>query len=576
MADVYLAKHPRLPRRDALKILAKGMTDDDEFRERFNREADLAATLFHPHIVAVHDRGEFDGQLWIAMDYVEGTDAARLLKERYRKGMSEHDVSAIVEAVAGALDYAHARGMLHRDVKPANILLTHPEEDDRRILLADFGVARQLADISGITETNVAVGTVAYAAPEQLVGSDMDGRADQYALAATAFHLLTGVPPYRHSNPVAVIGQHLHSAPPRLSDHRPDLARLDEVFFKALAKDPADRFERCRDFAAAFNDKAFGRRGAVQRGAASRRRFSLKTGIAAATALTLVIALAITWAVSFLSWNGQPPSKPASPPRFSATSSASAAKPVLDGSYRLDYDRAKQTSNGVIRNNGAQTSWWAFHSACTTSGCAATGTKLDNVDHQEAKATGTGNTGVLHFVDGHWQSAPREIKTQCREAHGTQIFTQAETVVWSLTPQPDGTLRGVQTQTVQTNECGAQGAMLRIPVMATRVADIPSGVDVADPAKASQTSAVPASASSPPVVGGVCSDVDKLAYDSAANAQVVCEANTWSKAPVTTGVHPIGTSCDQPNVPVFAMSKSDDGYLIECDPATRVWTREHA
>jgi len=587
MADVYLAKHPRLPRRDALKVLTKGMTADDEFRERFNREADLAATLFHPHIVAVHDRGEFEGQLWIAMDYVEGTDAARLVKERYRDGMPEHDVGAIIDAVAGALDYAHMRGMLHRDVKPANILLTHPEEDDRRILLADFGVARQLADISGITETNVAVGTVAYAAPEQLVGSNIDGRADQYALAATAFHLLTGVPPYRHSNPVAVIGQHLHAAPPRLSDHRPDLARLDDVFFKALAKDPADRFDRCRDFAAAFNDKVSRRRGVRRpRGDASAkpgRRFSLKTGIAAATALTLVIALTITWAVSFFSWDDQPTSNPAAPARFNATSSAAAvlpgsspaAAPVLNGSYRLDYDRAKQTSNGVIRNNGVQTSWWAFRSACTTTGCAATGTKLDNTNQQAAKTTGTGNTGVLQLVDGHWQSAPRQVQTPCRAAHGTQMSMQAETVVWSLTPQPDGTLRGVQTQTVQSNECGAQGAMLRIPVVATRVGDVPAGVDVADPAQASATAAVPATASSPPAIGGVCSDADKLAYDSTANEQVVCEANSWDKAPATTGVHPVGTSCDEPKVPVFTMSKSDDGYLIVCDPATRVWTRQH-
>ncbi len=578
MADVYLAKHPRLPRRDALKVLAKGMTADDEFRERFNREADLAATLFHPHIVAVHDRGEFEGQLWIAMDYVEGTDAARLVKERYREGMSENEVGAIIAAVAGALDYAHVRGLLHRDVKPANILLTHPEDDERRILLADFGVARQLADISGITETNVAVGTVAYAAPEQLVGSNIDGRADQYALAATAFHLLTGAPPYRHTNPVAVIGQHLHAAPPRLSDHRPDLARLDDVFFKALAKDPADRFDRCRDFAAAFDDNVARRRGARRRRRAASaklgRRFSVKTGMAAATAVTLVIALIITWAVSFFSWDGPPPSNPASPSRVNAMSSAAAAQPVLDGAYRLDYDRAKQTSNGVIPTNGAQTSWWAFHSACTATGCAATGTKLDEASHQEAKTTGTGNAGVLHFVDGHWQSAPREVQAQCREAHGTQTSTQAESVVWTLTPQPDGTLRGVQTQTVQSNECGAQGAMLRIPVLATRVGDAPAEVAVADPTKASQTSAVPATASSPPVLGGVCSDVDKVAYDSTANEQVVCEANTWDKAPLTTGVHPIGTSCDEPAVPVFAMSKSDDGYLIECDPATRVWTRQ--
>jgi serine/threonine protein kinase, bacterial len=589
MADVYLAKHPRLPRRDALKVLAKEMTADGEFRERFNREADLAATLFHPHIVAVHDRGEFEGQLWIAMDYVEGTDAARLVKERYRNGMSEQDVDAIIAAVAGALDYAHVRGMLHRDVKPANILLTHPEDDERRILLADFGVARQLADISGITETNVAVGTVAYAAPEQLIGSNMDGRADQYALAATAFHLLTGAPPYRHSNPVAVIGQHLHAAPPRLSDHRPDLARLDDVFFKALAKDPADRFDRCRDFAAAFNAKVSRRGGALLRGSAAsgkfRRRFSLKAGIALVTAVTVVVALTITWAVSFFSWDDQPASNPVSAPPFSATSAASAvlpgsspaaATPVLNGAYRLDYDRAKQASSGVIRNNGAQTSWWAFLSACTSTGCAATGTKLDNVSHQAAKDTGTGNTGVLHFVDGHWQSAPRQVQTQCREAHGTQTSTQAETVVWSLTPQPDGTLRGVQTQTVQSNECGAQGAMLRIPVLATRVGDVPPGVAVADPAQASANTAVPATASSAPVLGGVCSDADKLAYDAGANTQIVCETNTWDKAPATTGVHSTGTSCDEPNVPVFAMSKSDDGYLIQCDPGTRVWTRQHA
>src|SRR5271155_2244517 len=302
MADVYLAKHPRLPRRDALKVLAKEMTADGEFRERFNREADLAATLFHPHIVAVHDRGEFEGQLWIAMDYVEGTDAARLAKERYRNGMSERDVGEIIVAVAGALDYAHVRGMLHRDVKPANILLTHPEDDERRILLADFGVARQLADISGITETNVAVGTVAYAAPEQLIGSNIDGRADQYALAASAFHLLTGAPPYRHSNPVAVIGQHLHADLPRLSDHRPDLADLDEVFFKGLAKDPADRFDRCREFAAAFSEHVSERAGgrATRLGSLDAtpllrrvgfrkagRKFSLKAGIALATIVTL-------------------------------------------------------------------------------------------------------------------------------------------------------------------------------------------------------------------------------------------------------------------------------------------------
>jgi serine/threonine protein kinase, bacterial len=256
MGEVYLAQHPRLPRRDALKVLPADVSADPEFRSRFNREADLAAALFHPHIVGVHDRGEFEGQLWIAMDYVEGTDAGQLIKTQYRDGMSERDVCAIVTAVAGALDYANQRGLLHRDVKPANILLTEPEDGERRVLLADFGIARQLAEVSGLTATNMTVGTVSYAAPEQLMGSDIDARADQYALAATAFHLLTGSLPYKHSNPVAVISQHLNAAPPKLSDRRPELAYLDPVLSKALAKDPSDRFGRSREFAAKLSERA--------------------------------------------------------------------------------------------------------------------------------------------------------------------------------------------------------------------------------------------------------------------------------------------------------------------------------
>jgi serine/threonine protein kinase, bacterial len=258
MGEVYQAQHPRLPRRDALKILPEAMTQDSEFRERFNREADLAATLFHPNIVGVHDRGEFDGQLWIAMDYVDGTDAVQLVRDRYPAGMPEYDVALIITAVASSLDYAHKRGLLHRDVKPANILLTQPQNGERRILLADFGVARQLGEISGLTATNLTVGTVAYAAPEQLMGEGLDGRTDQYALAATAFHLLTGAPPYQHSNPVAVISQHLNAPVPKLSDHRPDLASLDQVLSTALAKDADKRFRSCRDFANAFSEQVDG------------------------------------------------------------------------------------------------------------------------------------------------------------------------------------------------------------------------------------------------------------------------------------------------------------------------------
>jgi serine/threonine-protein kinase len=599
MADVYLVKHPRLPRLDALKVLNRDMTADGEFRERFNREADLAATLWHPHVVAVHDRGEFQGQLWIAMDYVEGTDAAHVVKERYRKGMPVPDVCAIVTAVGSALDYAHHRGLLHRDVKPANILLTHPEVGERRILLADFGVARQLADVSGITATNVAVGTVAYAAPEQLLGQKMDGRADQYALAATVFNLLTGATPFPHANPVEAISMHLNSPPPRLSDHRPELAHLDDVLLKALAKEPDERFDCCRDFAAAFSDRVAGvskRRGrskparaavtpSVRNSMSWRtvRGWSLRAKVATAVVGTMLIALAITWVTSWFFWQGPPAAQLTPPQQLHATSanqragSSGGAVPqvVLDGTYRLDYDRAKQTSNGVIGNDGAPSSWWAFHSSCTSTGCTATGTKLDSVNHQIARTTGSGNTSVLTYVNGHWQSAPREVQVQCRQ-NRTVTASQDEMVVWSLTPQADGTLRGVQIQTVKSSACGAQGATLRIPAAATRVGDVPPNVAVADPATVVAVAGAPAPGSAPAVLGGACNDVDKLGYDSSANEPVVCEDNTWDKAPLTTGVHPAGTSCDEPDTPVFAMSKSDDGYLIQCDPGTKVWTRQHA
>jgi serine/threonine protein kinase, bacterial len=255
MGDVYLADHPRLPRQDALKVLRNDVCADNEYRQRFDREADLAATLWHPHIVGVHDRGDVDGQIWISMDYVDGTDAADVLRKHYPKGMPKDEVLAIITGVAEALDYAHQRGLLHRDVKPANIMITDPAEGEQRVLLGDFGIARRVDDSSNLTATNMTVGTVFYAAPEQLMGEDLDGRADQYALAATAYHLLTGAPPFHHSNPTVVISQHLTASPPALSEKRPELSALDPVLQKALSKDPKDRFNSCLDFARALGHR---------------------------------------------------------------------------------------------------------------------------------------------------------------------------------------------------------------------------------------------------------------------------------------------------------------------------------
>ncbi|OBK92170.1 hypothetical protein A5645_24580 [Mycobacterium asiaticum] len=256
MSEVYLAEHPRLPRQDALKILSLASAEDQEFRARFIREAELAATLWHPHIVGVLDRGEFNGRLWISMEYVDGADAGRLVRERHPRGLAEQDVFEIVTAVADALDFGHDRRLLHRDVKPENILVTAADGHRRRVLLTDFGIARKIDDVSNLTEANVAVGTISYVAPEQLLGKSLDGRADQYALAATTYFLLTGAPPFQDSNRAVVLTHHLNSPPPRISERRPELAHLDAVLIKALAKDPSQRYPTCADFAQSLTQQA--------------------------------------------------------------------------------------------------------------------------------------------------------------------------------------------------------------------------------------------------------------------------------------------------------------------------------
>jgi serine/threonine-protein kinase len=305
MGEVYLVQHPRLPRQEALKILPATVSADPQYRQRFAREADIAATLWHPHIVAVHDRGEDDGQLWITMDYVEGTDAAQLIRARYPHGMPPKEVLEIVTAIADALDYAHERYLLHRDVKPANILLTNPSKGERRILLADFGIARGTDDMNSLTATNVTVGSVAYAAPEQLTGKPLDGRADQYALACTAFHLFTGRLPFTESNPAVVIGNHLSAPPPRLASLRLDLGHIDDVLAKAMAKEPYGRFDTCRDFAAALTHGG--------------------AGFAAPTDATQLAASGATPPV-FGSW---PPSTPHTAPPPASSSAVAARRPAF-------------------------------------------------------------------------------------------------------------------------------------------------------------------------------------------------------------------------------------------------------
>lgn len=251
MGTVYLAHHPSLPRRDALKILSSELSHDPQFRTRFLREADLAATLDHPNIVTVYDRGETpDGQLWIAMQFVDGTDAsAELDNGRVSVPRAVH----IVIEVAKALDYAHSRKLLHRDVKPANFLLAGPVGYQERVLLADFGIARALDDAAHLTATGLVVATASYAAPETIEGHRVDHRADVYSLGCTLFRLLTGRTPYAEfSGMSATLMAHMLQPIPRATHTAPWLPPgVDDLFFHALAKDPDRRFQSAGALAAA-------------------------------------------------------------------------------------------------------------------------------------------------------------------------------------------------------------------------------------------------------------------------------------------------------------------------------------
>ncbi len=254
MAVVYRAIDLRLDRQVALKILAPALARDEAFRQRFIRESRAAAAVDHPCIIPVFEAGEADGVLFIAMRYVSGRDARTLLD---RDGaLPAGRVVDIIEQVASALDAAHAHGLVHRDVKPANMLLGSPTSSGHldHVYLSDFGLTKQSQIASSLTSTGQFLGTLDYIAPEQIEGSSLvDGRADLYSLACAAFEMLSGIPPFRRDRGVAVIWAQVSAPPPPLTDRRPDLsAAVDRVLAKALAKAPGDRYQTCTEFAAAL------------------------------------------------------------------------------------------------------------------------------------------------------------------------------------------------------------------------------------------------------------------------------------------------------------------------------------
>jgi tRNA A-37 threonylcarbamoyl transferase component Bud32 len=315
MGTVYLAEAPH-GQRVALKLLSPNLARDERFRQRFLRESQLAAGLDHPHIVPTLASGEEDGVLYLAMAYVEGSDLRHLLR---REGRLEPERAiALVAQVAEALDAAHAAGLVHRDVKPGNILVTEGSMGERAYV-CDFGLARHVTSVSSLTGERGFVGTIDYVPPEQIEGGKIDARADVYSLGCVLYECLAGERPFDRESELSVVFAHLNEPPPSLSDLRPELpTAFDEVLATALAKAPDDRYSTCGELAkaarAAREGKVFARR-------RRRRRRLLFAGVA-------VLAAAGAAVGSFIALQGSAPE-----PSISQTAIAGAKLGLPDRDY---------------------------------------------------------------------------------------------------------------------------------------------------------------------------------------------------------------------------------------------------
>jgi hypothetical protein len=276
MGVVYVATHLALQRRVALKLIAPALSGDESFRERFKQESMTAASIDHPNVIPIYHAGEEDGSLYITMRYVEGTDLRAMIE---RRGKIDAPAAAqIVAEVAAALDAAHARGLVHRDVKPANVLMG----ENGQAYLTDFGLTKHAASSSGLTKTGMFVGTLDYIAPEQLQGGEVDARVDVYALGCVLYQTLTGKVPYPRDTEPAKIWAHMQEPPPSVREHAGDVPpQFEDVIQRAMAKNPDDRYLSTGDLGRAAL-------AAAQSRAVSGGERAVATGDAAVSGVTAV------------------------------------------------------------------------------------------------------------------------------------------------------------------------------------------------------------------------------------------------------------------------------------------------
>ncbi len=249
MSVVYQAENLRLSNTIALKVLAPELAADDVFRARFLEESRIAASLNHPNVIPIYDMGSQDDLLYIAMRYVSGTDLRQMIKKRGR--LLPETALFLLGQAARALDAAHHRGLVHRDVKPGNLLIERgsDEADPDHVYLADFGITKHAMSRTGLTSTGQFLGTVDYVAPEQIRGLPVAGLADQYSLGCVLYECLTGRVPFEKDLDAAIIWAHVEETPTMPTILRPDLPpEIDDVFRRVLSKQPGDRYQSCREF----------------------------------------------------------------------------------------------------------------------------------------------------------------------------------------------------------------------------------------------------------------------------------------------------------------------------------------
>jgi hypothetical protein len=289
MAVVYRARDETSGDPVALKLLDEPVAHDDRFRRRFLRESELAKTLAHPHIVATLDAGEDEGRLYLALELVDGSNLRDVLRREGR--LAPEAALELIGQVADALDAAHRAGLVHRDVKPGNILVRSDQEGEHAYV-CDFGLARHVSSVSSLTGDRGFVGTIDYVPPEQIEGGQIDGRADVYSLGCVLYECLAGGRPFERDSELSVVFAHLNEPPPKITDVRPELpAELDAVFATALAKAPADRYDSCGELAAAARAALRGRTFVRRRSRRRRQVAAAAAVVAAAAAASGLLAL---------------------------------------------------------------------------------------------------------------------------------------------------------------------------------------------------------------------------------------------------------------------------------------------